>query len=104
MRSLFLAVLWFVGSVNAASPVQKVVELLEESKKKVLHDLAAEEKEMAEYSQFCDDEVVSKTHAIQTSGRKISELQAAVEDKSAQISKAQEEVAKLGTEVAGKEG
>eukprot|EP00746_Dinoflagellata_sp_MGD_P074339 gnl/MRDRNA2_/MRDRNA2_30038_c0_seq1.p1 gnl/MRDRNA2_/MRDRNA2_30038_c0~~gnl/MRDRNA2_/MRDRNA2_30038_c0_seq1.p1 ORF type:complete len:682 (-),score=230.38 gnl/MRDRNA2_/MRDRNA2_30038_c0_seq1:27-2072(-) len=103
MRSLFLAVLWFVGSVNAASPVQKVIELLEESKKKVLHDLAAEEKEMAEYSQFCDDEVVSKTHAIQTSGRKISELQAAVEDKAAQISKAQEEVSKLGTEVAGKE-
>jgi flagellar biosynthesis chaperone FliJ len=103
MQSLFLAVLWFVGSVNAASPVQKVVELLEESKKKVLHDLAAEEKEMAEYSQFCDDEVVSKTHALQTSSRKISELQAAVEDKSAQISKAQEEVSKLGTEVAGKE-
>jgi len=103
MRSLFLAVLWFVSSVNAASPVQKVVELLEESKKKVLHDLAAEEKEMAEYSQFCDDEVVSKTHAIKTSSSKISELEAAVEDKSSQISKAQEEVSKLGTEVAGKE-
>lgn len=104
MSSLFLVVLCMIGSVNAASPVQKVIELLEESKKKVLTDLAAEEKEMAEYSQFCDDEVVSKTHAMQTATRKISELEAAVEDKSSQIDKAQEEVSKLGTEVAGKEG
>jgi len=107
MLSLSLLVLVCMGADaarNVASPVQKVIELLEENKAKVLHDLAAEEKEMAEYSQFCDDEVVSKTHAIQTSTRKIGELEAAVEDKSAQISKAQEEVAKLGTEVAGKEG
>jgi len=103
MAFLPVAVLVLIGSANAVSPVQKVVELLEESKNKVLRDLAAEEKEMAEYSQFCDDEVVSKTHAIQTATRKISELEAAVEDKSAQISQAEEEVAKLGTEVASKE-
>jgi len=96
-------VLVLVGSARAGSPVAKVIELLEESKNKVLRDLAAEEKEMSEYSQFCDDEVVSKTHAIQTATRKISEIEATVEDKTAQISQAEEEVAKLGTEVASKE-
>ena len=36
------------------SPVQKVVELLDELKAKVQGDLAAEETMMEEYSQYCD--------------------------------------------------
>merc|ERR1719310_1678209 len=106
-----MAQLWTILSVvgvaaawaSGAGPVQKVIELLEENKMKVLHDLAAEEKEMAAYAQFCDDESTEKQHAIKDAEREISELQAAVEDGMSQIGQFESEIEATGRELAEKD-
>jgi chromosome segregation ATPase len=85
------------------SVVQKVIEMLQANKVKVAEDLAAEEKEAAEYSEFCDTEVEEKGYAIKTAARKITQLDAVVADAKAQIAAASSEIAALGTEIAGKQ-
>jgi len=85
------------------SVVQKVIEMLQANKVKVAEDLAAEEKEATEYSEFCDTELEEKGYAIKTASRKIVELDAVVADAKAQIAAANSEIAALGTEMAGKE-
>merc|ERR1719456_1571031 len=72
-------------AANAVSPVQKVVELLEECKAKVAKDLAAEGAEMEKYVTFCDDELQDKGYAIKTADRSIVDLEAKIEDAAAEI-------------------
>jgi len=92
------------GAVVAdkVSPVQKVVELLEDCKGKVAKDLAAEAAVMEEYTTFCDDELKAKGYAIQTSTREIGELEATIADASATQSAMADEITTLGTEGAQK--
>jgi len=85
------------------SPVQKVIELLQENKIKIQSDLSAEEAEMQEYSAFCDDETSEKKYAIKTSGRAIVDLQAKLQDGDAQVEGFESEISSLGTSMAGKE-
>jgi chromosome segregation ATPase len=87
---------------QGASPVQKVIELLEENKLKILNDLGAEEKEMAEYAEFCDKESSDKGYSITTASRKIGDLKAVIEDCSTKIPAYEDEVSTLGSEVAAK--
>jgi len=88
---------------NAVSPVQKVIELLDECKAKVAKDLAAEAAVMEEYTTFCDDELKEKGYAIETASREIGELGATIEDaKATSLAKA-DEISTLGTLIAGKE-
>jgi len=69
----------------ASSPVQKVIELLDDLKGKVESDLANEAKLMDEYSQWCDDEQNAKEDAITSSKRTIKDLTATIEDAKASI-------------------
>jgi len=85
------------------SVVQKVVTMLQENKLKVMEDLKQEEKEMAQYSQFCDDESDAKTESIKSAKRKADDLNAAIDDAAAQTRALSDEVATLGSEIAGKE-
>jgi len=87
---------------DKVSPVQKVVELLEECKGKVAKDLAAEAAVMEEYTTFCDDELKEKGYAIETATREIGELEAAIEDSKATVLAQSDEIATLGTEAAAK--
>merc|ERR1719271_1374142 len=87
---------------QSASPVQKVIELLEENKLKILNDLGAEEKEMAEYSEYCDTESSDLGYTIKTAVRKIADLGATIEDCSTKIPAYEDEVSTLGSEVAAK--
>jgi len=98
---LVLCVEAFSGS-QSASPVQKVIELLEENKLKILNDLGAEEKEMAEYSEYCDTESSDLGYTIKTAVRKIGDLEATIEDCSTKIPAYEDEVSTLGSEVAAK--
>jgi len=82
--------------------VQKVIELLEENKLKILNDLGAEEKEMAAYAEYCDKESSEKGYAIKTADRKIGDLKAVIEDCSTKIPAYEDEVSTLGSEVAAK--
>jgi len=102
-RCLAVLLLCFASPALAVSPVQKVIELLEECKAKIVKDLAAEEKAMEEYSTFCDDEATEKGYAIKTASRDITDLKAEVEDTEATISSLDAEIAAIGTEMAGKD-
>jgi len=67
------------------SPVQKVIQLLDDLKGKVEGDLAAEEKMMEEYTAWCDEEANTKEDAITSSKRTIGDLEATIEDAKATI-------------------
>jgi len=102
MSRVGVLALLLLHSAQAVSPVQKVVELLDECKAKVQSDLDAEAKAMEEYTTFCDDELKDKGYAIETAGRSIADLNAAVENAGAQIVELSDEISTLGTTVAAK--
>merc|ERR1719316_2484176 len=85
------------------SPVQKVIELLDEMKAKVKNDLANEAQAMEEYVQFCSDEAKEKGYAIKTATASIADLSAVIEDSKATITEKEDEVSTLGTVISGKE-
>merc|ERR1719502_1394527 len=58
---------------------------------------------MAEYADYCDTVSSEKGYAIKTATQKISELSAEIEDSEAQIQEYADEVAAVGTALAGKE-
>jgi len=99
---LFVAIGLFGSCSATRSPIQKVIELLEENKAKIADDLAAEEKEMTEYADFCDKESSEKGYAIKTAVSKIEDLKAIIEECTLKIPGYEDEVATLGTEVASK--
>jgi chromosome segregation ATPase len=101
MQSI-LVLLCLAPFVQAVSPIQKVVELLDECKAKVQKDLDAETKAMEEYTTFCDDELKDKGYAIETAGRAIADLTATVEASTANIGELSDEIATLGTTGAAK--
>jgi hypothetical protein len=90
------------ATAGAVSPIQKVVELLDECKAKVQKDLDAEAKAMEEYTTFCDDELKDKAYAIETAGRSIADLSATAEDATATGATLEDEIATLGTTIAAK--
>merc|ERR1719502_2176045 len=102
MQARFVVFLGLIAAAHAVSPVQKVVELLDECKAKVQKDLDAEAKMMEEYTTFCDDELKDKAYAIETAGRSIGDLTATIESATAQISELSDEIATLGTTIAAK--
>jgi len=107
-----LCLLLGVGSVaaiqgtghDAGSVVAKVIEMLMDNKAKIADDLAAAEKEQAEYAEYCDDESGAREYAIKTAERSILDLDATILDAKAQTQAADDEIATLGTEMAAKEG
>jgi len=101
MVRIAILCLLLVGA-NAVSPVQKVVELLDECKAKVQKDLDAEAKAMEEYTAFCDDELKDKGYAIETAARAIGDLSATKENAAALITELTDEIATLGTTIAEK--
>jgi len=107
VRSLIVLVLLLgaaaTQSRSGGSPVQKVIELLEDNKVKITNDLAAEEKEMAEYTDFCDKESTEKGYAIKDAVRKLGDLSATIENCDAKIPAYEDSVATLGNEVASKQ-
>jgi chromosome segregation ATPase len=91
------------ASASQDSVIQKVVEMLQENKLKVVETLKQEEAEMAEYTTYCDDEISAKGYAIKDATMKMADLNAVIDDAYAQIKALEDEIATLGTEMAGKE-
>merc|ERR1719230_1071039 len=96
------ALLLLIWHAAAVSPVQKVVELLDECKAKVQKDLDLEAKGMEEYTTFCDDELKDKGYAIETAGRTIGDLTATIDSSTANVGELTDEIATLGTTIAAK--
>jgi len=90
------------GHAEGVSPVQKVIQILEENKVKVTNDLAGEEKEMAEYTDFCDKEASERGYAIETAARTIEDLKATIEECNARIPARESDVEKTANDVAAK--
>jgi chromosome segregation ATPase len=85
------------------SPVQKVIQLLDELKGKVEADLAAEEKMMEEYTSWCDEEANEKEDAITSSKRTIGDLEATIEDAEATILSLTASIDELTTKISSSE-
>jgi chromosome segregation ATPase len=77
---VFMLAVLCLATASSVSPVQKVIQLLDELKAKVEADIAAEEKAMEEYTAWCDEESNSKEDAITSSKRTINDLSATIED------------------------
>merc|ERR1719498_1520891 len=97
---LFLVAM--AGMASAASPVQKVIELLESCKAKVESDLAAEGKAMDEFMDFCDNTLKDTDYAIKTATGQIADLKATIEQTSAQIDAYGTQIEDLGSKSASK--
>jgi chromosome segregation ATPase len=100
---MFFALLIMGASASQDSVIQKVVEMLQENKVKVVETLKQEEAEMAEYTVYCDDEITAKGYAIKDATMKMADLNAVIDDAFAQIKSLEDEIATLGTEMAGKD-
>lgn len=83
------------------SMIAKVIEMLGEEKDKIKADLAAEEKTMSEYMQWCDDTQTELSYGIKSANSKLEELTAVITDSTAQIAALDEEITELGSEIAG---
>jgi len=86
------------------SPVQKVIELLDELKAKVQKDFDAEAAAMEEFNSWCDSEVSEKGYAIKTAAREIGDHKATIQDAESTISAKEAEIGELGTLISTKEG
>jgi hypothetical protein len=85
-----------------ASPVGKVIELINELKVKVQNDLDAETKAMAEYTTFCDDESTQKGFAIKTAESDIEGYKAVIEETTGTIAQLGAAIEAAGSEAASK--
>merc|ERR1719262_2097295 len=93
----------FFASLGAASPVQKVIQLLDDLKGKVEADLAKEEQLMEEYTNWCDEEANEKEDAITSSKRTISDLEATISDAKATIGSLTSSIDELTTKISASE-
>jgi len=91
------------GSGNRVSVIQKVIEMLEENRVKVIKDLDREMKDMEEYADFCDDESSEKGYAIKTAVSQIQDMTGTIEDNDANIKVAENEIEEVGTTMALKD-
>jgi chromosome segregation ATPase len=102
--ALFLGTFVDAATLKAkVSPVQKVIELLDELKGKVQGDLAKEQFMMDEYTKWCDSEATQKEEAISEAGRTIDELDATIEESSGSISALTAEIEELAGKISATE-
>jgi len=107
--AMWVCALFFGTFVDAAtlktkvSPVQKVIELLDDLAGKVKGDLAKEEYLMDEYTKWCDAEANEKEDAIATAARTINELDATIEESSGSISALTGEIEELAGKISASE-
>lgn len=82
--------------------IKRVIEILQDTQGKVTALLEREEKEMSEYSMFCDSELLQRNKAVEASERKIAGLSAAIADATKHARATENQAAALSAAVAGK--
>jgi chromosome segregation ATPase len=100
MRAVFIVAVALGASV---SPVQKVVQLLDELSGTVEADLSNEANLMEEYTTWCDEEANEKEDAITSSKRTIGDLEATIADAKATIGTLTSSIDELTTKISGSE-
>merc|ERR1719498_818322 len=85
------------------SPVQKVIQLIDDMAGKVKKEDAELNAGFEEYAKFCDDEATAKDYAIKDSKEAIEELSATTVDSQATIDSAAGKVDDLSTKISDTE-
>jgi hypothetical protein len=85
MQLIFSLPLLALVAADGPNPVTKVLTLLDDLRKKVLLDGEVEQKQYEKYTEWCEDEAVSKQYQIKTGKSKIEDLSAVIEKASAGI-------------------
>jgi len=88
---------------SRVSPVQKVIQLIDDMHAKVTKEAAEESKVFEEYAKFCDDEATAKEYAIKDSKEAIEELTATITDSKAIIESEDSKVGDLATKISDTE-
>eukprot|EP00428_Durinskia_dybowskii_P016832 CAMPEP_0170221440 /NCGR_PEP_ID=MMETSP0116_2-20130129/10408_1 /TAXON_ID=400756 /ORGANISM="Durinskia baltica, Strain CSIRO CS-38" /LENGTH=634 /DNA_ID=CAMNT_0010472119 /DNA_START=1 /DNA_END=1902 /DNA_ORIENTATION=- len=103
--SLALAALSRASSVQSeVTPVQKVIELMENMLAKGKQEKHDEQVQFAAYKQFCDDTTVDKRRAIKEAEEKIEVLKADIEAHSAHAARLTKEIAGHDEDIAAWKG
>jgi len=68
------------GAKTSVSPVQKVIQLLDDFKTKVEAEGKASTDDFGQYAKWCDDEADAKTHAIEETNVEVGNLKAAISE------------------------
>jgi len=108
-KATFLLVLLGAASLSSAatvtvSPVQKVIQLIDDMKAKVEADGQATDDEFAQYAKFCDGEADDKARSIKASQDEIAELEATIADAQGTIQALETKITDLTTTIASTEG
>jgi hypothetical protein len=82
------------------SPVQKVIQLLDDLKAKIDGEVAAEETLMAEHTKWCDAQSNEREDAITSGERTITDLQASIADANANAEGLGSEKGELASKIA----
>jgi len=97
MKVLLLLSALCVAGAEQVTPVQKVIQLLNDMLEKGKKEKHEEQVQFAAYRQFCEDTEAEKTTAIKEANQRIESLQAAIEKYDANVER-------LAGEIAGHEG
>merc|ERR1719408_298997 len=103
MMLLVVLVCPAVGIKLKISPVQKVVQMIDEMAGKVQKELDAATADFEEYAKFCDDQSVEKDYAIKDGKESMEELSATITDTSAGIDSAVAKIEDLSTKISDTE-
>merc|ERR1719160_977056 len=87
------------GNVNAVSPIEKVIELLEDLAKTVKEEAKEEAKVYDEFSCFCKDNNKKKSDAIEEGQTTIEEESATIAENTADLAERETELAELIKEI-----
>merc|ERR1719243_302876 len=88
---------------SAVNPIQKVLELMEDLRKKVLLDGEVEQKQFEKYGEWCKDEAVSKQYEIKTAEAKVEDYTAVIAKETATILDADSTIGDMAKVVARNE-
>jgi len=103
MQLFFLLLSTGLAADVAVNPVQKVLSLLDDLKKKVLLDGEVEQKQYEKYTEWCEDEAVAKQYEIKNAKAKVEDLKAVIDKESAEITTQDATIGDLAKAVARNE-
>jgi len=92
-----------LGGASSISPVQKVIQLIDDMAGKVKKDLDESNLVFEDFAKYCDDEASNKEFAAKNSKEQIEALDATITDAEAKISNLEAKVDDLTTKIASSE-
>jgi len=101
---IFLALLGVCSATTVnVSPVQKVIQLIDDMRAKVEADGQATDDEFAQYAKWCDGEADDKGRSIKASQDEIAELKATIADATGTIANLETKISELTSTISATE-